>query len=121
MTVAGDDESWNKGILGSYSHRSGVYVHHAGGSILYVGQTTTGEWGTFGERLRREFQKPSSRNSFLFQLLSAQKAPIRSYLLDVYEIDKIFSPVSLQLSSVRKALILEQVLIGLHEPEGNRK
>jgi hypothetical protein len=120
VTVARQGESWSKSQLGAYSDKNGVYIHHSGGAILYVGKTTTGQWGTFGERLRREFQQLASSNSYLFQLLSYQQAPIRSYLLDLDDIDKMVNPGSLQLSRERKALIMEQVLIGLYEPEGNR-
>jgi len=56
LTVARQGESWSKSQLGAYSDKSGVYVHHAGGAILYVGKSTTGQRGTFGECLRREFQ-----------------------------------------------------------------
>jgi hypothetical protein len=56
VVVAGEGKSWSKSQLGAYADKSSIYLHHANGKILYVGKTTSGQWGTYGERLRREFQ-----------------------------------------------------------------
>ncbi|MEZ5494498.1 MAG: hypothetical protein R3E61_07915 [Pseudomonadales bacterium] len=120
VSVAGDNTTWNKSQLGHYADKSGVYIHHTNGKIIYIGKATTGNWGNFGERLRREFQKSASSNSNLYQLLAAQTHPIKTYLLDLEDIDMMVNPGPMQLSPVRKALIMEQTLIGLYEPEGNR-
>ena len=120
LSVDANGDGWSKSQLGHYSDKSGVYIHHANGKILYVGKATSGQWGNFGERLRREFQKTSSQNSSLFQLLAAQSTPIRAYLLDLDDIDMMVNPGPMQLSKERKALIMEQTLIGLYEPEGNK-
>jgi len=120
VSVAREGESWSKSQLGDYSDKSGVYVHHTSGKILYIGKATVGNWGNFGERLRREFQKTSSQNSPLYQLLESQSATIKTYLLDLEDIDMMVNPGPMQLSPERKALILEQALIGLYEPVGNR-
>lgn len=120
IAVAHEGMSWNKSQLGDSAGRRGVYIHHADGRILYVGKTTVGEWGTFGERLRREFQQSAASNSALFQLLAEQRASIRSYLLDLDDLEMMVDPGSMQLSRERKALIMEQVLIGIFEPPGNR-
>ncbi len=120
VSIATDGDSWSKSQLGHYANKSGVYVHHSNGKILYIGKATTGSWGNFGERLRREFQHTSSQNSPLYQLLASQMHLIKTYLLDLEDIDMMVNPGPMQLSQVRKALIMEQTLIGLYEPEGNR-
>ena len=56
VTVDSGGSSWKKSQLGDYANRSGVYIHHSNGKILYIGKTTTGEFGHFGERLRRELK-----------------------------------------------------------------
>lgn len=120
VSVANKGESWSKTQLGHYADKSGVYIHHSNGKILYIGKATSGDWGNFGERLRREFQKTSSSNSQLYQLLYSQKNPIKAFLLDLDDIDMMVNPGPMQLSPSRKALIMEQTLIGLYEPEGNK-
>ena len=120
VSVANEGDSWSKSQLGHYADKSGVYIHHSNGKILYIGKATTGSWGNFGERLRREFQKTASSNSALYRLLSEQKHPIKVFLLDLEDIDMMVNPGPMQLSPVRKALIMEQTLIGLYEPEGNK-
>lgn len=120
VSIANTGDSWSKSQLGHYFDKSGVYVHHSDGKILYIGKATTGNWGNFGERLRREFQKTSSQNSPLYQLLASQTLLIKTYLLDLEDIDMMVNPGPMQLSQIRKALIMEQTLIGLYEPEGNR-
>jgi len=120
VSVSGEKVSWNKSQLGDYADKSGVYIHHTNGKIIYIGKATTGRWGNFGERLRREFQKSASSNSHLYQLLEAQTKPIKVYLLDLEDLDMMVNPGPMQLSPTRKALIMEQTLIGLYEPEGNK-
>ncbi len=119
MGLAPKGQSWSKSQLGDYADKSGVYVHHCNGRILYVGKATSGKWGTFGERLRREFQETASSNSALHKLLVSQTSPIRSFLLDLEELDMIVDAGPMELSPKRKALIMEQVLIGIYQPEGN--
>jgi hypothetical protein len=120
VNVSAEGESWQKGQLGDYADRRGVYIHHSNGKILYVGKTTVGKWGTFGERLRREFQATSSSFSDLHRLLAKQDAPIYAYLLDLGDIDMMVDSGPISLSPERKALLMEQVLIGIYEPEGNK-
>lgn len=112
--------TWKKGQLGDYADRSGVYVHHCNGRILYVGKTTSGDWGTFSERLRREFQEKASSNSSLYQLLLRQNETVKTFMLDLDDLDMMVDSGSIQLSKERKALIMEQILIGIFEPEGNK-
>ena len=119
MTVAPKGGSWSKSQLGDYADKSGVYIHHSNGRILYIGKATSGAWGTFGERLRREYQETSSSNSPLHKLLASQALPIRSFLFDLDELDMIVDAGPMELSPKRKALIMEQVLIGIFQPEGN--
>lgn len=40
--------TWKIEQLGEYAKKSGVYIHHSNGQILYIGKTTTGKWGSFG-------------------------------------------------------------------------
>lgn len=111
---------WTKEQLGDYANKSGVYIHHSDYRILYVGKATMGQYGNFAERLRREFQEKASSNSDLFKLLLSQTKPIKTVFLDLNDIDMMVDCGSVQLSKERKALIIEQVLIGVYQPEGNK-
>lgn len=118
--VAKRGEPWSKAQLGDYANRRGVSIHHYKGLILYVGKATDGEYGTFGERLRREFQEPAAGNSRLHQLLCSQAGEIRTYCLDLQDLDMMVDQGPMTLTQERKALIMDQVLIGIYEPDGNR-
>lgn len=120
VTISPAGTTWKKEQLGDFANRSGVYVHHCDGKILYIGKTTTGQWGTFSERLRREFQEKASSNSSLYQLLLGQTKEIRTFLLDLDDIDMMVDSGSIQMKKERKALIMEQILIGVFLPEGNK-
>lgn len=120
IIVAPTGTSWTKDQLGDYADKSGVYIHHCDGKIIYIGKTTSGQWGTFSERLRREFQETSSGSSSLYQQLAQQTKPIRTVMFDLDDIDMMVDSGSTQLSKTRKALIMEQILIGIFEPEGNK-
>lgn len=120
IRVAKKGASWSKAQLGDYADRKGVYIHHCNGKVLYIGKATSGQWGTFAERLRREFQETASANSTLHKLLAAQRHKIRSYLIDLEDVDMMIDPGSMTLSPERKALIMEQVLVGIYQPEGNK-
>ncbi len=120
VSVARKDDSWLKSQLGQYTDKSGVYIHHSNGEILYIGKTTTGSHGIFGERLRREFKNKASKNLDLYQLLARQTNEIRTYFLEIEEIDKLVSAEQTQVPVVRKALIMEQALIGVYDPVGNK-
>jgi hypothetical protein len=117
---AGSGTTWTKEQLGDYARRSGVYIHHCDGKILYIGKTTTGAFGNFAERLRREFQEKASSKSALYQLLHSQTKTIKTFLLDLDDLDMMVDSGSIQLSKERKALIMEQILIGVFQPEGNK-
>ncbi len=119
LHAAPDGTSWSKSQLGAYADKSGVYVLHATGKILYVGKTTDGDYGNFGERLRRLFQEKASSNSRVHKLLVAQTTPIRAYLIDLEDLDLMIDQGPASLTPVRKALVMEQILIGLYGPEGN--
>jgi excinuclease UvrABC nuclease subunit len=119
ISVSPSGTSWKKEQLGDYADRSGVYIHHCNGTILYVGKTTVGKFGSFAERLRREFQEKASSNSALYKLLLSQKSSIKTYMLDLGDIDMMVNSGAIQLSKERKALILEQILIGVFQPKGN--
>lgn len=118
--IATAGASWSKSQLGDYADKSGVYVLHANGRIIYIGKTTEGDYGTFGERLRRHCQEKASSNSCVHRMLCAEQTPIRAYLLDLQDIDMMIDQGPMTLSQTRKALIMEQALIGIYEPPGNR-
>jgi len=118
IPVAPKGSTWSKACLGTYADKSGVYVHHVDGEIIYVGKTTVGNFGTFGERMRREFQETSSSKSDLYQLLLENQSKVRTVFFDLEDIDIMIQ--GLPLTKERKALILEQVLIGTWEPKGNK-
>jgi hypothetical protein len=120
IAVSPTGTTWKKEQLGDYADRSGVYVHHCDGKILYVGKTITGTWGTFSERFRREFQEKASGLSSLYQLLTTQTKNIKTFMLDLEDIDMMVDSGSIQLTKERKALIMEQILIGVFEPPGNK-
>ena len=120
VSIARVGEPWSKKQLGAYATKRGVYVHHADGRILYVGKTTAGDTATFGERFRREFQSSASNASALHQLLADQRMPVRSYLLDLEDLDMMVDQGPMKLDAERKALIMEQLLIGIFKPDGNR-
>ena len=65
--IATAGAKWLKAQFGDYADKSGVYILHANGRILYIGKTTKGEFGTFGERLRRHCQEKAAGNSPLHQ------------------------------------------------------
>ena len=120
ISISIGGSSWSKSQLGDYANKSGVYILHANGRIIYVGKTTEGNYGNFGERLRRNCQEKASSNSPLYQLLCQEKGPVRAYLLDLMDLDMMIDQGPMSLSQARKALIMEQSLIGIYEPPGNR-
>jgi hypothetical protein len=120
LTIAKTGTEWLKAQLGHYADKSGVYIIHCNGEILYVGKTTTGKFGTFAERLRRHCQEKASGNSPLFQHLSTLNFPVRAFLLDFDDADMMVDVGPMKLSPARKSLIMEQLLIGIYLPAHNR-
>jgi hypothetical protein len=120
LTIAKAGTEWSKMQLGYYADKSGVYILHANGEILYVGKATTGKFGTFAERLRRQCQEKASNNSPLFQHLCTHTTPVRAYLLDLDDIDMMIDDGPMKLKPARRALIMEQMLIGIYQPPHNR-
>lgn len=120
LSIAKDGESWSKEQLGSYANNSGVYILHSNKSILYIGKTTEGKYGTFGERLRRHCQMKASSNSAIYRSLLKQKKQVFAYLLDLFDVDMMIDSGSIKLCQKRKALIMEQSLIGIFEPPLNK-
>jgi hypothetical protein len=49
-----------------------------------------------------------------------EKQDIRVYCLDLLDLDMMVDQGPMSLTKERKALIMEQVLIGIFEPPGNR-
>ncbi len=105
--------------LGDYADKKGVYIFHADGKLLYIGKTTEGDFGNFGDRLYRHLSETASVNSRVHQLLRAQTKQIKVYLLDLKDLDMMINPGSITLDDVSKALIMEQILIGVFRPAGN--
>ena len=120
INIAINGGSWSKSQLGDYADKSGVYIIHANGRIIYIGKTTDGEYGNFGERLRRHCQEKASSNSSLYKALCTEDKPVRAYLLDLQDLDMMIDQGPMTLSQTRKALIMEQALIGIYEPPVNR-
>jgi excinuclease UvrABC nuclease subunit len=119
VSVSPAGTEWLGSQLGDYYNKSGVYIHHANNKVLYVGKTTSGQWATFAERLRRQFQEKASQNSLLYKLLLRQTAVVRTVMFDLGDLDMMIDSGSVQLSKETKALIMEQILIGIFQPEGN--
>jgi hypothetical protein len=117
--VAPKGQSWPKSQLGDYSDKKGVYILHSNGQLLYVGKTTDGDFGNFGDRLYRHFSESASNNSRVYRLLAQQKESIRAYLLDLMDIDMMIDPGRIGLNEISEALIMEQILIGVFNPIGN--
>ena len=120
IPLAPKGDSWSKKSLGDFRKKSGVYIHYCDGEIIYVGQTTSGKRGTFGDRMRREFHETSASNDYLHRFIKEHVDCVKTRFLDLDEIDKIVITESITLTPQRKALILEQILIGQYEPKGNR-
>ena len=109
---------WSHAELGDYADKRGVYILYSDGKILYVGKTTEGNFN-FGERLYRHFHHSASHKSSVHQLLATQQKQIYGYFLDLQDIDMMVNPGPMTLVPERKALIMEQALIGIYHPEGN--
>lgn len=92
LVIAPTGTEWLKSQLGDYANKSGVYILHANGKILYVGKTTKGEFGTFAERLRRHCQEKAAGNSVLHRRLRKQSEPVRAYLIDLEDLDMMIDP-----------------------------
>jgi len=120
IPLAMKGEGWSKKSVGEFSKRSGVYVHYCDDEIIYIGQTTSGKRGTFGDRMRREFHETSASNDYLHRFIKEHVDCVKTRFLDLEEIDKIVDSGEIELTPQRKALILEQILIGQHRPKGNR-
>jgi excinuclease UvrABC nuclease subunit len=120
IPLAPRGDSWSKKFLGDFRKKSGVYIHYCDQDIIYVGQTTSGKRGTFGDRMRREFHETSASNDYLHRFIKEHVNCVRTKFLDLEEIDRMVVTESIELTPQRKALILEQVLIGQYEPKGNR-
>lgn len=123
LKVVAENESWYKHYLGDYAEKSGVYIHHANKSILYVGQTSKNEqWGTFHVRLRRECQPKAASYSRLYRLLLLNATEVKTTLYHFDEVKLMFSGgIKEMLSSERMTLILEQFMIAAYNPIGNKK
>jgi hypothetical protein len=117
IPIARDGESWSKDCLAEFADQSGVYIHCSGNKILYVGKTTRGNYGTFGERLKRECQRKASGDSRLFRLLLIQRA-VQTAFIPSEEIEKRI--VTKKLSREDLALLFERALIAVYKPQGNR-
>ena len=117
LTVARAGEEWNRGFLGDLARKSGVYVHSLRGKVMYVGKTTRGTYGKFGERLRRECHEKPAQNGFLFQQLLKAK----SVQVSCFPSAEIQRRVTLKKRTDEDiALLFERALISVFQPEWNR-
>lgn len=107
-------DRWSKKQFKEYQSKRGVYIIHSGRCIYYVGKTYSKKWGTFGERLRREFQLTSSQNSKLHTFLSKKRCTIYCHFITSENIHKCIITRS-RLSKESRILILEQSLIGIYQ------
>jgi len=95
---------------------NGVYVHCSGKKVLYVGKTTRGNYGTFGERLSRELQKKASGDSSLYRLLCSQRK-VTTAFIPLPEVEK--RTIAKGLSKEDLAILFERALIAVFKPSGN--
>ena len=114
--VSRDGEPWSKECLGRFADMNGVYVHCSGKKVLYVGKTTRGNYGTFGERLSRELQKKASGNSSLYRLLCSQRK-VTTAFIPLPEVEK--RTIAKGLSKEDLAILFERALIAVFKPSGN--
>ena len=123
LKVVADNEKWSQDYLGEYAEKSGVYIHHVNDQILYVGQTSkSAKWGNFHVRLRRECQPKAASNSDLYQLLFQHAEEVQTTMYHFDEIKEMFSGTAKEsLSFERMTLILEQFMIAVYNPIGNKK
>lgn len=123
LKVVADNERWSQNCLGDYAKKSGVYIHHLQDESLYVGQTSkSAKWGNFHVRLRRECQPKAASYSDLYKLLFQHAKQVRTTLYHFDEIKEMFSgSVKEKLSPERMTLILEQFMIAVYNPVGNKK
>lgn len=123
LKVVGENEKWSQSSLGDAAKKSGVYIHHADGKILYVGQTSKNNtWGTFQIRLRRECQPKAANYSDLYKLLYHNARKVKTTMYHFDEIKKMFSgSLKKNLTPVNMTLILEQFMIAMYRPIMNKK
>jgi len=88
IPLAPKGDSWSKKSLQGFSKKSGVYIHYCDDEIIYVGQTTSGKRGTFGDRMRREFHETSASNDYLHRFIKEHVDCVKTRFLDLDEIDK---------------------------------
>ena len=116
LQVARAGAAWSNDFLEGLARESGVYVHTLRDKVVYVGKTTRGAYGNFGERLRRECHEKPAQNSFLFkQLIKAKGARV-----SCFPISAIRRWVNLDRSDEHLALLFERTLISVYQPEWNR-
>jgi hypothetical protein len=70
--------------------------------------------------MRREFHETSASNDYLHRFIKEYVDCVKTRFLDLDEIDKMIDSGEIELTPQRKALILEQILIGQYRPKGNR-
>lgn len=120
VQIVGQGIKWSTHQLGKYAKSKGVYIYHSKGEILYVGNTT-GTKMNFGMRLRRECQERAAGNSKLHQDFRRLKSDVCVFLLDLDAVNRMVDAKPSGLDDKRKALILEQILIGIFNPRFNRQ
>ena len=97
--------------------------------ILYVGQTAKinkksnkSDWATFGERLRREFQKSSAQENLLYQKLSENDGEgNKTIFFETEEIVGMIQGLNENVSNQRKILLIEQAMIAAYDTLINKR
>jgi hypothetical protein len=123
VPIAPKDIRWSKKSLGEFANESGIYFHSFEDKIIYIGKATSGTYGTFGERMRRELHETSSSNNNLHRDLKAFSPDLKTSFLtldNISDLDEEFIKLYRALPKERKALAAEQILIGHFNPEVNR-
>lgn len=114
-------EKWDKHQVGEFVHQRGIYIIHSNNNVLYVGQTTKpNSWASFGNRLRRHFQKCASNNSHLHKKLAELDFSIHCSFITLNEVDNMICSDERQINMERKVKILEQILIESLGPTENK-
>jgi hypothetical protein len=123
IPIASKGIKWSKKVLGDFADKSGVYFHSSLDKIIYIGKATSGMYGTFGERMRREFHETSSSNNSLHRDLKTFSPDLKTSFLtldDIDDLDEEFIKLYKALPKERKALAAEQILIGHFDPQVNK-
>jgi len=93
VTIARTGTEWLKAQLGDYADKSGVYILHSNGKILYIGKTTLGKFGTFCRTSSAALPREGIRKQFAISMPMQPESPGHWTLVDhhvnVHEIQEV--------------------------------